>query len=237
VSDMDKGGVMDKARSALDELLYGVEREEWPRWLAHLPWDVRAYYRKVVEEVRARREGDTEAGVCGISNICGMVSASGRFGEPLACGHPKGHGGKHSWASLPTFVDPSDLEGPSMAERVDRPGLSFWNDELLHVWECPHLLRLFPDAVRCGYLTTGPGHCPYDHGEQVALVEIKALVLCSGCWAPIMRRDSRAPDGRLICSECALQDVGRPSPRDPLGGASRGAAAGPGTNPACPVHP
>lgn len=38
---------------ALESLLYGVKGEEWPRWLGHLPWDVRAYYRRVVERVRA----------------------------------------------------------------------------------------------------------------------------------------------------------------------------------------
>ena len=37
--------------------------------------------------------------------ICGAVSQSGRYGEPLACAFPKGHAGAHAWASLPTFVN------------------------------------------------------------------------------------------------------------------------------------
>jgi hypothetical protein len=41
---------------ALRSLLYGVEGEEWPRWLAHLPWDVRDHYRGVVERARAEVE-------------------------------------------------------------------------------------------------------------------------------------------------------------------------------------
>lgn len=98
-----------------------------------------------------------------------------------------------------------------MPERVDRPGLSFWDDELLHVWECPHVLHGIPGGnptyIRCGYLTTGPGNCPYDHGEKVELVEIKALVLCSGCEEPIQRRDSRTPDGRLICGQCVFHSL------------------------------
>lgn len=98
-----------------------------------------------------------------------------------------------------------------MAERIDKPGLSFWDDELLHVWECPRVLRLpggNPDYIRCGYLGTGPGTCPYDHPEPVELVEITAVVLCSGCGAQIMRRDSRTEDGRLICGECVFQEIG-----------------------------
>jgi hypothetical protein len=49
------------AESELVELLYGVEGEEWPRWLGHLPWDVRAYYRRVVVEVRSARARGMEA--------------------------------------------------------------------------------------------------------------------------------------------------------------------------------
>lgn len=96
-----------------------------------------------------------------------------------------------------------------MAERIDRPGLSFWDDELLHVWECPWVLRLpggNPNYIRCGYLSHGPGHCPYDHAEEVELVEIRAVVLCA-CGNQIMRRDSRTAEGRLICDECAFQGV------------------------------
>lgn len=98
-----------------------------------------------------------------------------------------------------------------MKGRVDHPGLSFFADELLHVWECPHVLELAggnPDFIRCGYLSTGPGHCPYDHAEKVTLVEVKALVLCSQCEEPIQRRDSRTPDGHLICGQCAFSELG-----------------------------
>lgn len=35
--------------------------------------------------------------------ICGVVSQSGRYGEPLACAWKKDHTTPHSWASLPTF--------------------------------------------------------------------------------------------------------------------------------------
>jgi hypothetical protein len=35
--------------------------------------------------------------------LCGVVSASGGKGEPLACGFLPDHDGPHSWASLPTF--------------------------------------------------------------------------------------------------------------------------------------
>lgn len=37
--------------------------------------------------------------------ICGIMSASGRHGEMLACAHPPGHDGPHAWASLPTFCN------------------------------------------------------------------------------------------------------------------------------------
>lgn len=35
--------------------------------------------------------------------ICGIVSNSGPYQEPLACGYPPGHEGHHSWATLPTW--------------------------------------------------------------------------------------------------------------------------------------
>jgi len=50
-------GVDHQAAHALQPLLYGVEGEEWPRWLGHLPWDVRADYRRVVELARATISG------------------------------------------------------------------------------------------------------------------------------------------------------------------------------------
>lgn len=52
-----------------------------------------------------------------------------------------------------------------------------------------------------------PGNCPYDHGEPVLLVPIKAVVLCSNCDASIMRNDCRASDGQLICGECAMGEI------------------------------
>lgn len=111
---------------------------------------------------------------------------------------------------------PSHSERESAhAERVDRPGLSFWSDELLHVWECPKLLNLpggNGDFIRCGYLATGPGNCPYDHREEVELVEIIAVVLCRDCGENITRRDCRAPDGRLICGQCAMNYIGKDGP-------------------------
>lgn len=100
----------------------------------------------------------------------------------------------------------------SRATRISRPGLSFWSDHLLHVWECPQVLNLpggNPEYVRCGYLSAGPGECPHDHGEPVALVEIVAVVLCSGCGEQIMRDDSRADDERLICGQCVFREIGR----------------------------
>lgn len=42
------------AWTSLDDLLYGVDGEEWPRWLGHLPWDVREVYKRIV--VKAREE-------------------------------------------------------------------------------------------------------------------------------------------------------------------------------------
>lgn len=98
----------------------------------------------------------------------------------------------------------------STSERVGHPGLSFFADELLHVWECPHILRLpggNPDFIRCGHLSHGPGICPFDHGEDVPLLEIKALVLCSDCEETIQRRDCRGSDGRLICGQCAMGEI------------------------------
>ncbi len=35
--------------------------------------------------------------------LCGVISHSGFYGEPLACGYARGHAGNHSWATLPTF--------------------------------------------------------------------------------------------------------------------------------------
>jgi hypothetical protein len=83
----------------------------------------------------------------------------------------------------------------------------------LHVWECPHVLVGSPDDERCGFIARGdkgePGFCPYDHGERVQLVPIVAVVLCSDCGEHIMRDDARAPDGRLICGNCAMSYIGK----------------------------
>lgn len=38
--------------AALRSLVDGVEGEEWPRWLGHLPWDVREVYRRIVVDAR-----------------------------------------------------------------------------------------------------------------------------------------------------------------------------------------
>jgi len=38
-----------------------------------------------------------------MSQICGVISASGRCYEPLACGFEPGHLGAHAWATLPSF--------------------------------------------------------------------------------------------------------------------------------------
>lgn len=40
----------------LYHLLHGVEGEEWPRWLGHLPSDVREQYRRLVVEARKSYE-------------------------------------------------------------------------------------------------------------------------------------------------------------------------------------
>lgn len=37
-------------------------------------------------------------------SICGLSGNYGAKGEPLACAYPRGHGGNHAWASLPTFT-------------------------------------------------------------------------------------------------------------------------------------
>lgn len=43
----------------LYHLLYGVEGEEWPRWLGHLPWDVREQYKRIVVAARGSADGET----------------------------------------------------------------------------------------------------------------------------------------------------------------------------------
>lgn len=50
--------------------------------------------------------------------VCGVVCAAGRYGEPLACGYKKGHRGKHSWASLPTFANGVAVEDVERAAKV-----------------------------------------------------------------------------------------------------------------------
>jgi hypothetical protein len=40
--------------------------------------------------------------------LCGVVSNSGRLGEPLACAWEPDHNGPHSWATLPTFAAEPD---------------------------------------------------------------------------------------------------------------------------------
>lgn len=42
------------------------------------------------------------------------------------------------------------------------------------IYECVWLLR--PEKVReCGYAQRGPGMCPFDHGEDVALVPLREV--------------------------------------------------------------
>ena len=36
----------------LYHLMYGVEGGEWPRWLGHLPWDVKESYKRRVLAAR-----------------------------------------------------------------------------------------------------------------------------------------------------------------------------------------
>jgi len=43
---------LERLTVALRSLTDGVEGEEWPRWLGHLPWDVREVYKRVVREAR-----------------------------------------------------------------------------------------------------------------------------------------------------------------------------------------
>lgn len=52
---------------------------------------------------------------------CGVISASGRYGEQIACAYPPGHVGAHSWASLPTFTRPvhsDEAENKRAVERI-----------------------------------------------------------------------------------------------------------------------
>lgn len=82
------------------------------------------------------------------------------------------------------------------------------DDQLLHLWECRWVLKGHdPDFKRCGYIAMGPGTCPYDHGSDVPLVPLTALVLCSDCGERMMRDDGRAPDGRLICDTCSMRYI------------------------------
>lgn len=44
--------------------------------------------------------------------ICGVACSCGPNGEPLGCGYEPGHGGEHSWATLPTFENAdTDFDG------------------------------------------------------------------------------------------------------------------------------
>lgn len=73
------------------------------------------------------------------------------------------------------------------------------DDAMLHVWACTWVLRLpngNPNGRRCGYITRGPGNCPYDHGEDVPLVEITATA--SRVTDEMVERAARAM--------CAVED-------------------------------
>lgn len=83
------------------------------------------------------------------------------------------------------------------------------SDGFLRVYQCPRWLADGGGPERhCGFISANPGLCPYDHGEQIALVEIVATVHCSDCSCPIPVDDGRAPDGRLICGECQINYIG-----------------------------
>lgn len=68
------------------------------------------------------------------SQICGVICNCGANGEPLACGYLVGHEGKHSWASLPTFVHDVGQEQQG------------GNDTLARCKECGHLYVADPEA-------------------------------------------------------------------------------------------
>ena len=80
------------------------------------------------------------------------------------------------------------------------------DDGLLHIHECAWILRN-DTGDRCGFIQRGPGLCPYDHGEPVALVPLTAAALCSACGIPVQADDCRSDDGRLICPCCVLDDL------------------------------
>ncbi len=48
------------------------------------------------------------------------------------------------------------------------------DDGYLHIHECAWVLRN-DTGDRCGFIQRGPGPCPYDHGEPVALDKAEAL--------------------------------------------------------------
>ena len=79
-------------------------------------------------------------------------------------------------------------------------------DGFLHVWECTQLLRPARED-RCGYISGNPGVCPYDHGDEVQLVEVIATVQCSDCRVAIHRQDCRGNDGRLLCAACVMDEL------------------------------
>jgi len=66
--------------------------------------------------------------------LCCVISHSGLYGEPLACGYVRGHAGNHSWATLPTFVngEPVSAELPVMytieVQELIQAGIEATND-------------------------------------------------------------------------------------------------------------
>ena len=56
--------------------------------------------------------------------ICGVVSTSGTFGEPLACGFPPHSSGHHAWASLPTYLGRGQAEWSELCARAAALGVA-----------------------------------------------------------------------------------------------------------------
>jgi hypothetical protein len=84
---------MMTATHPLYHLLYGDAGEEWPRWLGHLPWDVRAAYKRIVVEARQdQREGRGEATKCAACCGIGFAPYIGGDDDGAACWRCKGSG-------------------------------------------------------------------------------------------------------------------------------------------------
>ena len=67
-------------------------------------WVFETDSRAAIDSHPHRAQGTLYVRIGSWPSFCGVVSASGPNGEPLACGYEPGHDGPHSWASQPTFV-------------------------------------------------------------------------------------------------------------------------------------